>query len=187
MTAMLARHTVGVMGSGTETHEALAQPVGDLLADLGVNLLTGGGAGVMTAVSRAFVQHPRARGICIGVIPCEDEAHRSAPRRGYPNAYVELPIFTHLPYSGREGTHDLSRNHINVLSCSAIVALPGGDGTASEVSLAVRYRRPVIVFSTDSTLVAHFPVSAERTSRLDRVRDFVLACIGADGSVGFPA
>ena len=166
------------MGSGTDTYEALADPVGELLAELGVNLLTGGGGGVMTSVSRAFVRRPRAAGICIGIIPCRDEAQRGMPKRGYPNAYVELPIFTHLPYSGRHGTHDLSRNHINVLTCAAIVVLPGGDGTASEVTLAIRYARPVIAFSSDASLVAHLPQVVERATSIGRVRQFICGCIG---------
>jgi len=177
MTATLARHTVGVMGSGTDPHEVLARAVGELLADLGVNLLTGGGGGTMTAVSRAFVQRPRRCGIVIGIIPCEDEAHRGTPKHGYPNPFVELAIVTHLPYSGSDGTHDLSRNHINVLSSTAIVALPGGDGTASEVTLALRYGKPVVVFSAEPTLVAHFPAAADRVTSIDGVRQFVCDCL----------
>src|SRR5262247_2430350 len=155
--ATAAKQTVGVIGSGTFEHEAYARAVGELLAELGVNLLTGGGRGVMTAVSRAFSRRPRTRGICIGIIPCESEADRARPKAGYPNEFVELAIHTHLPYSGTEGTHDLSRNHINVLSCAAIVALPGEAGTASEIELAIRYGKPVIAYSTNPTLVEHFP------------------------------
>jgi uncharacterized protein (TIGR00725 family) len=144
---VLANHTVGVLGSGHDPHEALAADVGRLLAELEVNLLTGGGGGVMTAVSRAFVAARRGRGICIGILPCSD-TDPSAPRDGYPNEFVDLPIFTHLPYSGERGTDPLSRNHINVLSCAALVALPGGAGTRSEVLLAVRYRKPVIAYGS---------------------------------------
>ena len=78
-----------------------------------------------------------------------------------------------LPYSGTEGTHDLSRNHINVLSCAAIVALPGEAGTASEVELAIRYGKPVIAYSPDSALVKHFPPSVRRASNIDDVKDFL--------------
>src|SRR5262245_10574192 len=110
MPPTLAQHTVGVMGSGTDEHEPFARDVGELLADLGVNLLTGGGRGVMTSVSRAYTRRPGRRGICIGIIPCASESDRVSPKDGYPNEYVELPIFTHLPHSGPLGTHDLSRN-----------------------------------------------------------------------------
>jgi uncharacterized protein (TIGR00725 family) len=169
----LSRCTVGVMGSGTVEHDEYARPVGEALAELGVNLLTGGGGGVMTAVSRAFTSAPRRTGICIGIIPCASESDRGTAKAGYPNAFVELAIYTHLPYSGRQGTHDLSRNHINVLSCAAVVALPGEDGTAAEVSLAIRYGKPVIVYSPSPQLVRHFPQPATRVGSISELRRFL--------------
>jgi len=165
--------TIAVIGSGTDEHAALAAPVGRLLAQLGVNLLTGGGGGVMTSVSRAFVETPREAGVCIGIIPCRSESERARPKEGYPNRFVELPIYTHLPHSGARGREDLSRNHINVLSPAAIVALPGEEGTASEVSLALDYHKPVIAYAPDAGLIAHFAAGVERTSDLSRVRAFL--------------
>lgn len=143
-----SRWTVGVVGSGIDEHDDLARPLGALLSRLGVNLLTGGGGGVMRTVSRAFTQAPRQSGICIGIIPCRSEAERATPKDGYPNEFVELPIYTHLPHSGRRGKEDLSRNHINVLSCAAIVALPGSDGTEAEVALAEQYGKPVLTYTS---------------------------------------
>jgi uncharacterized protein (TIGR00725 family) len=173
MAATLSALTVGVIGSGSSEHEPSARAVGELLADLGVNLLTGGGRGVMTAVSRAFTRRPRTRGICIGIIPCESETDRARPKTGYPNEFVELAIHTHLPYSGTEGMHDLSRNHINVLSSAAIVALPGEAGTASEIALAIRYGKPVIAYAPNPALVEHFPRSVKRAATIDEVKDFL--------------
>lgn len=161
------------MGSGTNEHDDLARAVGKLLAELGVNLLTGGGGGVMTSVSRAFVRAPRRRGVCIGIIPCHSETERHRPKDGYPNEFVELPIYTHLPHSGERGEEDLSRNHINVLSCAAVIALPGEHGTATEVSLAVEYEKPVIVYSLDATLVTRFPAAVPRVTTIADVKAFV--------------
>lgn len=172
MNCVLADKTIAVIGSGVERHESLADAVGQLLARFEVNLLTGGGGGVMESVSRAFIGSRRGRGICIGIIPCSDW-DTSIPRRGYPNEFVELPIYTHLPYSGDRGTEKLSRNHINVLSGDAIVALPGGAGTTSEVLLAVRYRKPIIVFSGEEGVVAHFPKDAPRAETLEDVARFL--------------
>ena len=174
---MNRRATVTVIGSGTEAHELLSHAVGRLLASRDVNLLTGGGRGVMREVARAFVTSPGRRGISIGVIPCASEAQRATPVPGYPNPFVELPIRTHLPYSGRLGTHDLSRNHINVLSAAAVIALPGAAGTESEVQLALRYDRPVIVFSPDPELVQHFPAAAPRATAIDAVAAFLDGCL----------
>lgn len=128
------------MGSGGEPHEALAAPLGRLIAERGDHLLTGGGEGVMAAVSAAFVATEGRAGLCIGVLPGPDH------RPGYPNPSVEIPIRTHLPLSGAMGSDPRSRNHINVLTADAIVALPGGEGTRSEVQLAVRYQRPAILY-----------------------------------------
>ncbi len=173
MNATLAKRTVGVVGSGTEEHDDLAAEVGRLLASLGVNLLTGGGKGVMTSVSRAFTQAPRHAGICIGIIPCLSERERATPQHGYPNQFVELPIYTHLPYSGKRGKDDLSRNHINILSCCAMIALPGSDGTASEISLAIDYARPIIVYANDPKQVENLPRSVTRTTHIDAVEQFI--------------
>ena len=41
------RMIVGVMGSGKERHAEWSVPLGALLGELGVHLLTGGGQGVM--------------------------------------------------------------------------------------------------------------------------------------------
>ena len=116
---------VGVMGSGTEPHAERARPLGMWLASEGVHLLTGGGGGVMAAVSRAFFEVPDRAGRVIGVLPASTEASPPAPPSGYPNPWVEIPLLTHLSLSGARGTDPLSRNHLNVLSSDVIVALPG--------------------------------------------------------------
>ena len=169
----LARHTVGVMGSGTDEHADLARGVGTLLARVGVNLLTGGGQGVMRAVARAFTQAPRARGISIGIIPCRSESERGVPKEGYPNEFVELAIHTHLPHSAAYGMDDLSRNHINVLSSAVVIALPGAAGTASEIALALRYGKPVAAHATDPSALRDIPAAVPRLPTLDAVERFL--------------
>jgi uncharacterized protein (TIGR00725 family) len=169
--------TVGVFGSGEEPHWDLATEVGAMLAELGVNLLTGGGGGVMASVSAVFTQSVRTRGVCIGIVPCASEDDRGTAKRGYPNPFVELAIYTHLPLSGERGTDDLSRNHINVLSSTAIVALPGQAGTASEVSLAIRYRKPIVAYSHDPESIRDFPQAVPRAASIDDVKRFLRACL----------
>jgi uncharacterized protein (TIGR00725 family) len=161
------------MGSGLNEHETLARPLGRLIARLGLNLLTGAGRGVMTAVSRAFVESRQGTGISIGIVPCESGSRRAVPRTGYPNPYVELPIYTHLPLSGSEGLDDLSRNHINVLSSDVIVVLPGSAGTLSEVELAARYGRPAIAFASDPRELESYPDSLLRTLDITEVEAFI--------------
>jgi uncharacterized protein (TIGR00725 family) len=161
------------MGSGTDEHEDLAHALGALLAQLGVNLLTGGGRGVMRAVARAFTQAPRVRGVSIGIIPCRSERERGIPKEGYPNEFVELAIHTHLPHSAAYGLDDLSRNHINVLSSRVVIALPGAAGTASEIALALRYGKPIAVHATDPSLLPDFPATVPRLPTLDAVERYL--------------
>lgn len=153
------------MGSGTDPHEALAAPLGRWIAERGHHLLTGGGGGVMEAVSAAFVAtRPRA-GVCIGILPGPDA------RPGYPNASVEIPIRTHLPLTGAMGTDARSRNHVNVLTSDVIVALPGGEGTRSEVQLALRYGRAAVLYGPRDAFW-EWP-AAPRAETLEEVARFV--------------
>ncbi|MFH1143361.1 MAG: molybdenum cofactor carrier protein [Candidatus Eisenbacteria bacterium] len=154
---------VGVMGSGEHAHEDLAAPLGRWLATQPVHLLTGGGRGTMEAVGRAFYHTPGRQGLSIGILPHCD----------HPNPWVEIAILTHLPLSGIHGTEPLSRNHINVLTAAAIVALPGAAGTASEVTLARRYHRPVIAYLRERSDIPGLPDDVAATSNLEEVKRFV--------------
>ena len=157
---------VGVMGSGVRAHAELAAPLGRGLAEMGVHLLTGGGGGVMAAVSRAFAEVEDRAGVVLGVLPAdgfqrtsgrggragdaesgdaESEPAQWEPPPGYPNPWVEVAVRTHLDARGAAGDAASSRNHVNVLSSDVVVALPGGQGTASEVALALRYGRPLVL------------------------------------------
>ncbi len=135
---------VGVMGSGRQEHENLSLALGEMLARLGVHLLTGGGSGVMKSVSKGFRSVGRRPGLTLGILPglTGEEAPESPP--GYPNEHVELVIRTHLPGRGAEGGTERSRNAINIATADAVIILPGGEGTASEAGLAQRFRKPVI-------------------------------------------
>ena len=112
------------------------------------------------------------RGTVIGIIPAAD--HDSGhPKAGYPNRWVEIPIATHLPFSGDLGESPLSRNHINVLSSRVIVALPGGKGTRAEVLLARKYQRPLVAWLYHSDEIPDLPASVVIESRFAAVRKFV--------------
>jgi uncharacterized protein (TIGR00725 family) len=163
------------MGSGSEPHAERAEPLGRWLAELGVNLLTGGGAGTMAAVSEAFARVSPRAGRIIGILPGAIENTGYRVRPGYPNPWVEIPIYTHLPLSGDRGAERASRNHINVLSSDVIVALPGGAGTHSELQLARHYGKPVIVFGADAP---HVPEGIEATDDFSRVQAFVREALG---------
>ena len=146
---------LGVIGSGTEKHSHLSEPLGRWLAEQDCDLINGGGGGVMEAVSKAFTETPNRKGSVFGVIPsseaCNSPEARStyAPLQGYPNAWIDIPIYTHLPLSGASGKDTASRNHIIILSADMIVVFPGGPGTRSEIQLALEYGKPLLILNPD--------------------------------------
>ncbi len=162
----MRRKVVGVMGSGSSAHPELSVEVGRAVARLGCHLLTGGGGGVMSAVARAFCETAPREGLSIGILTGRTTASSAAGREllthssAGPNPWVEIPIRTHLPLSGSQGRETQSRNHINVLSSDALVALPGGAGTYSEVTLRIDYGGKVILFlgdyAIDGCVAEHF-------------------------------
>ena len=164
---------VGVMGSGTQAHAERAEPLGRWLAGAGVHLLTGGGGGVMLAVSRAFCEVRARAGSSIGVLPGDVQAGGHAAPSGYPNPWIEVPIQTHLALRGEKGAELGSRNHINVLSSDVIIALPGGAGTASEARLARRYGRPIVAFIREPQELPGLPEGIARFAELEGIVEFV--------------
>jgi uncharacterized protein (TIGR00725 family) len=173
------------MGSATESHTEYTHRVGMWLAQEGVHLLTGGGGGVMSAVSQAFAETPERKGEIkgkiIGIIPSAASDPRVGPKAGYPNPWVEIPIYTHLPLSGERGTEPLSRNHINILSSDVLIALPGGAGTASEVRLALQYGRPLVAYLNDRADIVGLPDQALVEHDFQRVQAFVRSCLVGGG------
>ena len=162
---------VGVMGSGQDAHAELAQVVGRTVARLGCSILTGAGGGVMEAASRAFKEARKSdsKGVVIGVVKAgkvddedkvkkkdkeEKKGGKRVYRMGKLNEHVEIPIYTHLPESSKSPA---SRNHINVLTSDALVFLPGGEGTRSELELAAEYDLvPMILFLGSETIDGRF-------------------------------
>jgi predicted Rossmann-fold nucleotide-binding protein len=171
--AVRRRRVVAAIGSGTAADADACRQVGRLIADLGCDLLTGAGGGSMAETAQAFCERRDALGsaaLAIGIVPGGADADgRYATRSGYPNRWVELAIYTHLPRSGADGTDALSRNHINVLSADAVVALPGGAGTQSEVDLARRYGVALIAYGGPGF------AGVEHAADIGRVREFLVS------------
>lgn len=121
------------MGPGegaTENDKAAAFTLGKLIAEQGWMLLSGGrDCGVMDASCKGAKS---AGGLTIGILP-------GTTRAGMSDA-VDIPIIT--------GTGN-ARNAINVLSCDAIIGCGMGAGTASEVALALKSDKFVILLNND--------------------------------------
>ncbi|KOP23415.1 cytochrome [Hapalosiphon sp. MRB220] len=124
---------IGVMGSGekaTATDIKKAYELGELIAQRGWTLLTGGrNAGVMDAVNKGAKS---ANGLTIGILPRENQKDISEA--------VDIAIFTDMGNA---------RNNINVLSSDVVIACGMGAGTASEVALALKANKQVILLNDD--------------------------------------
>ena len=118
---------VAVVGSGTaEGHlYEKAREVGRLVAETGGTVVCGGLSGVMEASARGATE---AGGVAIGILPDEDRRRQ--------NAY--------LTYSVATGAGQ-ARNLAVVCSGDVVVAVGGEYGTLSEIGLARKVGRPVVV------------------------------------------
>ncbi len=128
----MRRTIVGVMG-GTDVDartEENARVLGRLIASHGWVLLNGGRpSGVMGASARGCRE---AGGLSIGVLFDQDRDAGSQD--------LDLVIPTGL---------GAGRNIINVLSSDVVVACRGQGGTLSEIALALRFERPVVLLDFD--------------------------------------
>ncbi|MDX1922479.1 MAG: DNA-binding protein [Alphaproteobacteria bacterium] len=163
---------IGVMGASKARHDELTQPLGSAIAKAGYHLLTGGGTGVMEAVSQSFTATQPRKGLCIGVIPMSGvgDAYKVMP--DYPNPYVELPIQSHLGIYDGHDPQQISRNYINILTSHVVVICPGSKGTRNELSLAQQFKKPFILFGNEAQF-AEFPSGLRRTDDLHQVMLYI--------------
>ncbi len=163
---------VGVMGSHEQDWEEYADPVGDLLARRGFNLLTGAGGGVMTTVARSFTMVKDRKGVAIGILPAVDYKGQNLDTAAYPNPYIEIPMITPLSAKAQSDVMPFSRNLVNVMTSKALIILPGSHGTRNEVSLALHYNKPIILFGPDSAF-DDFPEEPLRADDITHVGLFL--------------
>lgn len=162
---------VGVMGSHEEPWEDYAYPVGELIANRGYNLLTGAGAGVMTEAARGFTEVENRKGVAIGILPAVDYKGQNLGTEEYPNPFIEVPMITPLSAKAQSDAMPFSRNLVNVMTSKALVILPGSHGTRNEVSLALMYDKPIVLYGPDGAF-ANFPEDPLRAEKLDQVEQF---------------
>jgi uncharacterized protein (TIGR00725 family) len=125
----MRRKVIGVMGAGEPSAPCLAhaRELGTLLAERGWVVLTGGRpAGVMAAACAGAKMVPGS--MTLGILPGAAEGE---------NADVDIAVFTGMGEA---------RNVINVLTSDVVVACGvEGPGTISEVALAMKANKPVIL------------------------------------------
>ncbi len=152
--------TIAVAASGRDTSpgsesEKRARFAGKAVAELGCNLITGGGQGAMAIVARSFCETRFRGGRSIGILPGTATGLSDASlgnitpvsltaKRGYPNPWIEIPIRTHLDGGNHKSEH--SRNVLNAASSDILIVLAGGEGTQAELEIALGLKKPVVAY-----------------------------------------
>jgi len=134
----MSKTIIGVMGPGegaTNTDIKNAEELGKRIAREQWVLLTGGrNIGVMEAASQGA---KKAGGLTIGTLPTQDKTGMSD--------HVDIPICTGM---------GSARNNINVLTSNVVVVCGNGAGTTSEIMLALKADKPLILLNTSRKLLA---------------------------------
>lgn len=134
----MAKTVIGIMGPGddaTQQDIEAATKLGQRIAQAGYVLLTGGrNVGVMEAASKGAKE---AGGLTIGILPSEGKNEASQ--------FVDIPICSGM---------GSARNNINVLSSDVVVACGSGAGTTSEIMLALKAGKPIILLNPSQKLEA---------------------------------
>ncbi len=135
---------ISVIGAGeccpTIYNEALA--LGRLLAKEGHLVICGGRGGVMEAVAQGVAM---VGGVTIGILPGRDIKEA--------NKYITYPI--------ANGLGEM-RNFLVVLNGDIVVAVSGKYGTLSEIALAKKIDRPVIVMGRWQSIEGVIPVKTPK-------------------------
>jgi uncharacterized protein (TIGR00725 family) len=136
--AITSKVIIGIMGPAIAPKEVLeaAYQLGELSANEGYIVLTGGAnAGVMDAALKGA---KNVGGLTVGILKDGHVDNMSQ--------YADIPIVTGL---------GSARNNINVLTSTVIVACGNGAGTASEIALALKANKNVILLKSTEA-AAHF-------------------------------
>lgn len=118
---------ISVIGAGQATAEqySLAEEVGRRVAEAQAVLVCGGLGGVMAAAARGAKE---AGGRTLGILPGHD--------RSEGNPYLDMVVTTGMGHA---------RNLAVVSSGDAVIAVGGEYGTLSEIGLAAKVGRPVVL------------------------------------------
>ena len=151
----MSRFIVGVIGAGraSQRDEENARRLGELIAREGWVVLSGGrSAGVMNAVSEGAKRIVGS--LTVGVLPGAESNDGSV------SEHVDVAIFTGMGQA---------RNNVNVLSSNVVVACgASGAGTVSEIALALKASRHVILLTDDEAARSFFKrLGGERVTVAD--------------------
>ncbi len=145
---------VSVLGGSSVSPEtaAIAERLGERLADRGHTVVCGGLGGVMEAVCRGA---RGAGGETIGILPTD--------RRSDANPHVTVPVATGMGHA---------RNALVALNGDAAIAVDGSHGTLSEIGMALAHGRPVAGLDT------HDVDGVEAVASPEKAVDYVENTVG---------
>ncbi|MBN2141355.1 MAG: TIGR00725 family protein [Desulfovibrionaceae bacterium] len=146
--------TVSVIGAGSCPPEvsARAERLGRLIAESGLDLVCGGLGGVMEAASRGA---KAAGGRTLGILPGLDK--RAA------NPFIDSAVVTGLGHM---------RNFLVIANGDAVIALEGGNGTLSEIGLALKSGKFVVAVGAWSGLPGVTPATGPEEA-VDKIKQFL--------------
>jgi len=151
---------IGIMGPGSPNDSEIvnhARKLGREIARMDWILLTGGrAAGVMEAAARGASEEG---GLTIGILPGNS--------RNQASSYIQIPVVTGMGNA---------RNVINILTSDVIVVCGMGPGTASEVSLAIKMNKPLIMTRVGQTTRNFFDnLSGSEIPHIENAEEIVSA------------
>lgn len=136
----MVKTIVGIMGPGENAspdENEMAFELGKAIAEQGWLVLTGGRSfGIMDAAMKGAHE---GNGLTIGILP-NDNAENSSD-------HADIKILTGM---------GSARNIINILSSHVIVVIGMAAGTASEVALAIKANKKVILLHQDEITIRFF-------------------------------
>jgi uncharacterized protein (TIGR00725 family) len=122
---------IGIMGPGEKASErdvAHAHEIGRLLAQQGFVVMTGGRrSGVMEAALKGAKE---ANGETVAILPSKNKCDATP--------FADVVIVTGL---------NSARNFVNILTSEVVVACGTGAGTLSEIALALKEKRKVVLIT----------------------------------------
>lgn len=121
---------IAVIGASkaSDEEEKLATEVGKLIGKAGHTLVCGGLGGVMNAAAKGVKE---SGGISVGILPGFNRS-QSSP-------YLTVSVPTGLSHG---------RNFLVVLSADALIAIGGEYGTLSEISFALKLKKPLALLKS---------------------------------------
>lgn len=157
----MSKTIIGVMGPGkgaSNDDRETAYQLGEQIAHQGWVLLTGGRkVGVMNAASQGAYE---AGGLTVGILPSENKTGMSK--------FIDIPIFTGM---------GSARNNINVLSSDIVLACGTGAGTTSEIMLALKAQKTVILLNPSKRLTTFLDELPYPKPKISRSVDNVILLI----------